>query len=302
MFDDNIESIFSSIKGFTAPGGQRAVDYIISHSPQRWEIHRSRSLGKKLNTQFRIGNWTRNDLQQVYLDKTLSADGPKLATAFIYVAPCERLLLLAYHIFHDLMSQEIFDISIRLDDRLDVSCCNPGVVYDRMISLRRIVNMERRTWTPNVDEIWLEQRIRTLEKEEPRLHRNADPANKIKHIFNEENYSPLETVGAIVLLGEAAHVREIMDSESFPRDSHVPRPREVYAMHRKPQHQTFTRHYLGTYNQNQSFVETSTTPSDQSQPQPALPQHLHPSEKPPVKRKRISVDDEMSPGLDMTAT
>ncbi len=221
------------------------------------------SLGRKLNTQFRIGTFTREDLQKVQLGRGEVANPEtSFATVFIYVAPCERLLMLACHILRDIRSErELFSIRIRVDDRLNVTCCPPAATHGRLVALLDVLRQVPRSWSGSdaVDEMWLEQRIQANVMDEPQSDRDADPASRYKHLYAEESYNPLKMVGAIVLLGEEDQVREVMSSNSFPKHPHVPRAGEIYAMRRKDffRETPFVRHYLGTYVRNPNLVQTS---------------------------------------------
>ncbi|KAL9023157.1 MAG: hypothetical protein Q9180_008359 [Flavoplaca navasiana] len=294
--DDNHDRIFGAIEEFLEPRDGP----IESHSlmlPGNGHY----SLGRRLYTQFRIGNWTREDIQRVQLSQTEFDDlKTSFATVFIYVAPCERLLLLAYHIILNNRSPgALFSFRIRVDDRLNVSCCPPAAAYGRLVALLNIIRRG-----PNlsyageaVDEIWLEQRIQAHAMDEHQLERDGDPASRYKHLYVEESYNPLETIGAIVLLGEEDQIREVMSSESFPRHPHVPRAGEIYSMHRKFVHRAFTfaRHYLGTYLPNPSLIKKSARSPKlvQPQPEPELPlaQAQLANGEPSAKRRKISVDD-----------
>lgn len=256
------------------------------------------SLGRRLYTQFRIGNWTRDDIQRVQSSQTESDPETSFATVFIYVAPCERLLLLAYHIlFNNQSSGQLYSFRIRVDDRLNVTCCPPAAAHGRLVALLNIIRRRPRFSYGGdaVDEIWLEQRIQANAMDEHQLDRDGDPASSYKHLYAEENYNSLETIGAIVLLGEEDRIREVMSSISFPRHPHVPRAGEIYSMLRKGFPYAFARHYLGTYVPNPSLIKKSgPSPSlVQPEPEPGLPlaQDQLANGEPSAKRRKVLVED-----------
>ncbi|KAL8924214.1 MAG: hypothetical protein Q9208_004178 [Pyrenodesmia sp. 3 TL-2023] len=190
---------------------------------------------------------------------------------------------------------ELYYFRIRVDDRLNVTCCPPAAAHGRLVALLNVIRRSSRLTYggDDIDEIWLEQRIQANGMDEHHLDRDGDPANSYKHLYVEESYNPLETIGAIVLLGEEDQIREVMSSESFPRHPHVPRAGEIYAMHRKG-YQNFTRHYLGTYVPNPSLVKKSAPSPDLVQPPPgsglALSQDQLANGEPPAKRRKVSVN------------
>ena len=258
------------------------------------------SLGRKLNTQFRIGNWGREDVQRAQLGWAEAVDPQtSFATVFIYVAPCERLLMLALHILADNRSdRELFSIRIRVDDRLNVTCCPPAAAYGRLVALLDILRQVPRSWSGSdeVDEMWLEQRIQANVMDEPQSDRDADPASRYKHLYAEESYNRLEIVGAIVLLGEEDQVREVMSSNSFPRHPHVPRAEEIYAMRRQDfgSKTPFVRHYLGTYEPNANLIKKSAPSRNfvgsPREPELVLSQDQLANGEPSPKRRRVSVE------------
>ena len=258
------------------------------------------SLGRKLNTQFRIGNWTREDVQRAQLGRAEVVDPQtSFATVFIYVAPCERLLILAFHILDDNRSdRELFSIRIRVDDRLNATCCPPAAAYGRLVALLDTLRQVPRSWSRSdaVDEMWLEQRIRANVMDELQSDRDADPASRYKHLYAEESYNPLEIVGAIVLLGEEDQVREVMSSNSFPRHPHVPRAGEIYAMRSKDslRETPFARHYLGTYAPNPNLVKKSAPSRNfvgpPGEPELGFSQDRLANGEPSPTRRRVSVE------------
>ena len=222
------------------------------------------------------------------------------ATVFIYVPPCERLLLLAYHILlNNKSAWEFYSFRIRVDDRLNVSCCPPAAAHDRLVALLKIIRRRPRLSYEGdaVDEIWLEQRIQANAMDEHQFEGDRDPANRYRHLYVEESYNPLETIGAIVLLGEEDQIREVMSSESYPRHPHVPRAGEIYSMHRKANSFSlaFARHYLGTYVPNPRLIKKSAPSPRLVQPQPepglALAQAQLANGAPSAKRRKVLVDD-----------
>ena len=295
--DKNQERIFDALDKHMSFKGQR----FNSHSLQLWRGSRSsNSLGKKLHTQFRIGKFTREDLQKAQLGwGEVANPETSFATVFIYVAPCERLLMLALHIIDDIRSdRDLFSIRIRVDDRLNVSCCPPAAAYGRLVALLKIIRQGPRSLYGNdvVDEIWLEQRIQANVMDEPQSDRDADPASRYKHLYAEKSYNPLETVGAIVLLSEEDQVREVMSSNSFPRHPHIPRAGEIYAMRRKSSFGVtpFFRHYLGTYIANPNLIKTSAPSRNlvgsPREPELVLLQDQLANGEPSSKRRRVSVE------------
>jgi hypothetical protein len=205
-----------------------------------------------------MGSWSREDIQRLLLKNASDGEAGKLslsATAFIYVAPCERLIGQAFGICHELEYAKLFRRLIRVDDRLSVSCCQPGMEYGRLVSLLHYLGkMQGSLSYKYIDQMWLEQRIHGIEGEERQFGSSSDPANEFGHCFDVESYSSWEIVAAIVNVGEEAQIREIMASESFPQHPHVPSATEIYAMHCDDTGD-FTRRFLGKYRRNPHLVK-----------------------------------------------
>ncbi|CAO1599060.1 hypothetical protein XANCAGTX0491_002806 [Xanthoria calcicola] len=292
--DENLERIFDTLDKYLRFGNYR----LSSKSLQYPSGGGQNSLGRKLNTQFRIGNWTREDVQRAQLGRAELVDPQTpFATVFIYVAPCERLLILAFHILDDNRSdRELFSIRIRVDDRLNATCCPPAAAYGRLVALLDTLRQVPRSWSGSdaVDEMWLEQRIQANVMDELQFDRDADLASRYKHLYAEESYNPLEIVGAIVLLGEEDQVREVMSSNSFPRHPHVPRAGEIYAMRSKDslRETPFARHYLGTYAPNPNLVKKSAPPRNfvrpPGEPELVFSQDQLANGEPSPTRRRVS--------------
>ncbi|KAL8682432.1 MAG: hypothetical protein Q9224_006779, partial [Gallowayella concinna] len=213
------------------------------------------SLGSRLRSHFRMGSSTREDVHNFRLNHARDPDSygtgsTSLAIVYFYVAPCFRLLSQAIGVAWEVITAEFFQVRIRVDDRLDVSCCRPtGTAQSRLASVLRMVRKAYKSagYLKTVDQLWLEQRLYHLEAEEPFLQ--LPTIDRIKHIYNEDEYSQLEVVGSIVLFGEEEQMREIMASESFPRHPRVPVAPEIYAM-QSSYGDSFTRYYLGGYDRN----------------------------------------------------
>lgn len=223
-------------------------------SYHRWEKGQY-SLGGKLHSQFRMGSHNRETVQTFRLKQASSGEvhHEKLATAYIYVAPCDRLLSQAFGICWETTTSELFSVRIRVDDRLAVTCCQPGIACGRLVSLLRNIRLDgiNSYWSQFVDQTWLEQRIYEIAEEKAQWASGSDTAERISFIYQESSYEPLETVGAISVVGEEAQVRKIMSSSSFPQHPRIPSASEIYVMHRSNLYPgPCRRQYSGTFIRN----------------------------------------------------
>lgn len=216
--------------------------------------------GPILGRQCSIGSWTRRDVQRYILNR---AKGPfrngfdLKAHVFLYVAPCERLIAEAVATASEMRTAtgRFFYPLVRVDDRLCVSCCQPGKERDRLVSLSEQLSTDSTNiCTMCMDQTWLDQRIHELEEENPLPNPSFDGVRNYRHCYQEENYSPFQVISAIMVLGEEAHVRELLASESFPRHPHVPVATEMYAIHHENPGSSATRKYLGKYHRNLKLV------------------------------------------------
>lgn len=106
-------------------------------SHHEWDLRRF-SLGDRLRACFVLKSWTREDIHNLWLKNARddeSLESNLLATAFIYVSPCERLISQAMGICVEASGSNLFRLLVRVDSRLSVSCCPPGMEYERLVSL-----------------------------------------------------------------------------------------------------------------------------------------------------------------------
>lgn len=210
------------------------------------------SLRGKLHSQYRIGSCDRDTLQLFRLKRTIGDEisNHALATVYIYVAPCDRLLSQAFGIHWETATSAFFDTTIRVDDRLSVTCCEPSMSYGRLVSLLNNVRHDGigSYWSRLIDQTWLEQRIYDIQEGKAQTELGSSHMDTLPFVYQTDNYEHLETVGAIILLGEEKQLRKIMSSRSFPQHPRVPSASEIYAIHPSDSHYgMFTRRYMGTF-------------------------------------------------------
>ena len=225
-----------------------------------WGSWRS-NLGYTLSTQFGLGSCNRGDLQHVLLKDAVSPEDNEVAlraSAFIYVAPCERLISQAIIICHEASGASRFLWHlVRVDDRLKASCCQSGMGHNRLVSLLHCHGKEQRQnlyFNQHLDRKWLEQRIHEIEEEERQFIPSHDPTTRFSYSFQPESYSPWEILAGIVHVGEEAQIREIMAPDPFPQHSHIPSAKESFAIHRDLSG-VYTRRFLGKYRRNPGLIK-----------------------------------------------
>ena len=203
-----------------------------------------------------------------------------LATAFIYVPPCERLICQALCICQEVQGGNTFRLLIRVDDRLTASCCSSDKEYDRLVSLSG--NLSKiGLFKKHFDQMWLEQRIHEIEEEGSLPNLVVDPAGRFRHSYLEESYSPWDIIAAIIHVGEETQIRAMMTSESFPQRAHVPSATEMYCVYRETSSSSTARHFLGKYPRNKRLVrrqDLDLAPPPESGSDPTISPVIEPSD------------------------
>ena len=251
-----IFSAFDSYKAYSF-NYEAKYQYFRNHSYYRWDQPGDYTLGKKLYSQFRIGSSGREAVKEMQIKR---ADGEGqfsgLATAYVYIAPCDRLLCHALGVCWEANTTQFFHVRIRIDDRLSATCCQHGLARDRFVSILDKVRGETKEtyWTRYIDQMWLEQRIYELEEEKVHFQAGPKQAARFRFLYREESYPLLETVAAIILIGEETQLREVMTSKSIPKHPRVPSATEIYAICQTNSY-PLRRNYLGTYVRNPSLVK-----------------------------------------------
>ncbi|KAI4186000.1 MAG: hypothetical protein L6R41_003771 [Letrouitia leprolyta] len=208
--------------------------------------------GQPTGESFSQRSCDRDTLQLFRLKRTIGDEisNHALATVYIYVAPCDRLLSQAFGIHWETATSAFFDTTIRVDDRLSVTCCEPSMSYGRLVSLLNNVRHDGigSYWSRLIDQTWLEQRIYDIQEGKAQTELGSSHMDTLPFVYQTDNYEHLETVGAIILLGEEKQLRKIMSSRSFPQHPRVPSASEIYAIHPSDSHYgMFTRRYMGTF-------------------------------------------------------
>lgn len=265
------------------------------------------SLGGRLGKQFDIGSWTRKDVHDYLRRLVLDIGGGPYGNHiyvpgnfFIYVAPCERLIAQALCICYECMAGvgSFIPRYIRVDDRLSASCCEPGMGYERLVSLKNSLTGLTREQRSHLDEMWLDQRIHELEDGTTQSRPDTSSASRFRHCYQEDSYGILEAVVAILMIGEEEEIREVMSSKSFPHHPHVPSATEIYAMHHKNHNSFVSRRFLGTYRRNPKLVkQMDPEPEASAQDSESRSESLIRSLSPPVVEpspKRRKVLNELS--------
>ncbi|KAL9110489.1 MAG: hypothetical protein Q9227_005033 [Pyrenula ochraceoflavens] len=226
------------------------------------------SPGNRLRSQFSIGPMTRQGILQHMLKEGEGENFP-LATAYIYVTPCERLISQAVCICKEGSTGSIFQFRIRVDDRISATCCAANHGHYRLNSLLSHLATEGYDgfwpFSNMFDSMWIEQRIYKVEVEEQLPNPNLTKA--VKPFFLEESYSTWETVAAIIHVGEEAQIRIMLSSRMFSQSPHIPSATEIYAINFKRSN----RQYLGKYQRNRRFTRRLDTASSTSPETATLP-------------------------------
>ena len=93
---------------------------------------------------------------------------------YVYCAPCTQTLDLAFGIAGHIVG---FNAIIRIDDRLQPQCCDSGGIPDKIATFSTLYSEIEREWrndhkygrswlSGNVDQSWMQQRIRRMKEDD----------------------------------------------------------------------------------------------------------------------------------------
>lgn len=253
------------------------------YSYHEWS-HRDFSLGHKLSTQFHLRTVTPENLQTIQLKRAMdedSSDPAPIATAYIYTAPCERLMSSAVGICWELKKNKLLRSLIRVDDRLEHSCCTPDLVPARLAQVLGYVHSGSKNedvCAQYFDEMWLEQRIHATKGgvgDSADADESGDEPAVLTQFFKRNNYSAWENVVATIIVGEEDYVRKLMDlmaSKPHP-ESDLPRlATELYTVDRDGSG-AYSHRFVGNFRRNPELFK----PGDFEKAAEALHKELYPA-------------------------
>ncbi|KAL8924224.1 MAG: hypothetical protein Q9208_004188 [Pyrenodesmia sp. 3 TL-2023] len=153
-------------------------------------------------------------------ESTSSRANPTKTAAYVYVAPCERLIGQALGICWETdrwNADEVFRTLVRVDNHLSI--------LHHVHSAKKQVE---ESFYKYFDETWLEQRVHeTMMQGEL----DANAPRSMVHCFAESSYSTWEVVAAIIVIGEEEPVRKAMCLQSpHTRENQIPSATEMYRM------------------------------------------------------------------------
>ena len=125
--------------------------------------------------------------------------------------------------------------TIRIDDRIAISCCSSDSTESRLASLLatlkqvegRKLGSERliESWIEYVDRVWLEQRLYHIERSD-RPSSFGSPREATQELFSEILTESRYT--GVVILGELSSCNWIMQAAPFPWEAQMPKETEIY--------------------------------------------------------------------------
>lgn len=188
-----------------------------------------------------------------------------LASIYVYCAPCASAIRSAFQICDELRNSKGTSGHIRIDDRIDATCC-AGI--SKKSHLKSMVNAVKHieigtrrtegwvsTWKTYVDRVWLENSLYRAEESDVE---DSDRVNAVKGIFSNV---PLESrYNAIVILGEVDRCSWMIQTKPFPWTARMPQETEIFRIHANQRKEAvWQRTYLGTYTPR-SFMQNELPP------------------------------------------
>ena len=182
-----------------------------------------------------------------------------LAKLYVYCAPCMRQISTAFDLCKSRSCYTLFfEYFIRVDDRLPSSCCGGLDDIQKCVSfIEQLKQIEaNRNWrniwetTTMIDRVWMEQRIYDV-KEEYRPPVSHHITDAIRYIF-ADGRAYQDRCGAIVVIGEADFISQVMNHPPFPRKPNMAEASEIYWKEQSwtRNKSSWDRKYLGTYTRN----------------------------------------------------
>jgi hypothetical protein len=155
----------------------------------------------------------------------------------IYCPPCACAIRTALRICCD-NSTILIKYIVRVDERLQSSCCSYSTLVDTISSLLRIIQLTESgqlgrlhdvldsSMLQYLDRQWIERMLYRLECKPPRHRHKASLSRRVGQLVYETAAKDYHAV----FIGEIDYLRPVLEMSAFPRPPRPPRINEVYRM------------------------------------------------------------------------